>query len=99
MNRPPLTLTLKFRSSTEDGRPVKIWLPLFIIVPVILLIFLALCLLVLPLLMVYVLLTWDTRWWRYLRHGVPAFFQSMHALLGLKVDAEDKKQQIYIDVN
>ena len=101
MNRPPMLITLKFHSNDDDeyGRGFSLWIPLFIIVPVVLLITLALFLLALPFLFVYVLVSWDIRWWRYLRYGVPAFFETMHALLGLKVDVEDNKQKIYIDVD
>lgn len=99
MRRPPTLMVVKYRNSNNEyGRQVSLWVPLFIIVPIILLILLALLLLVLPFFFLYVLFTWDTRWWKYLRHGIPAFFETMHALLGLKVDVEDRQQKIYIDV-
>ncbi len=100
MKRPPMIVSLQFRSHDEDecSRGVSLWIPLFIIVPIALIIVLAILLLLLPVFMVYVLVTWDVRWWPYLRHGVPLFIETMHALLGLKVDVEDQKQKIYIDV-
>lgn len=99
MNRPPMLLTLKLCSNAQKGRPISLWLPLFIIIPIILLICLALLLMILPILLVYILVTWDTRWWRYLRYRVPAFFQTMYAFLGLKIEVEDNQQQFYIDIN
>jgi len=101
MKRPPMLITLKFHSDDdgEDSSGFTIWIPLFIIVPVIFLIILPLFLLALPFLFVYVLVTWDTGWWRYLRYGLPAFFETTHALPGLKVDVEDRNQKIYMDVN
>lgn len=99
MKRPPMLVTLKFRSGTENSRQISLWVPLFLVIPVLLLLMLALIILLLPFFVVYVLLSWDFRWWRYLRYGVPALFQTLHALLGLKVDVEDRNQQFYIDVN
>lgn len=97
-----MLLTFKFgrRYSDDDqSRGINLWIPLFIIVPVILIILLALFLFVLPFLVLYLLFTGDIRWWTCLRHGVPAFFKAMHATQGLKVEVEDRKQNIYIDVS
>ena len=102
MKRPPMLVTMKIRSSDGYGagsKGIAIWIPLFIIVPIILLMALAFFLLVLPLLLAYVIVTWDFRWWRYLRYGTPALFEIMHGLPGLKVDVEDPKQKTYIDIN
>jgi hypothetical protein len=101
MNRPPMLVTLKVgkRYDDDQGRGINLWIPLFIIVPIVLIILLALFLLVLPFFLLYVLLTWNLRWWPYLKRGVPAFFETMHATQGLKVDVEDRKQNIYIDVH
>ncbi len=98
MRRLPTLMVVKVRNSDESSRQVSLWVPLFIIVPIILLILLAVFLLILPFVFLYVLFTWDTKWWKYVRRGVPAFFETMHALLGLKVDVEDRQQKIYIDV-
>ena len=101
MKRPPMLITLKFHPGDDDkcDSGFIICIPLFIIVPVILLIILPLLLLALPFLFVYVLVTWDTGWWRYLRYGIPAFFETTHSLLGLKVDVEDRNRKIYIAIN
>jgi len=101
MKRPPMLITLKFHPNNNDecSSGFIIWIPLFMIMPVILLIILSLLLLALPFLFVYVLVTWDTGWWRYIRNGIPAFFETTHALLGLKVDVEDRNRKIYMDVN
>jgi hypothetical protein len=99
MKRPPTAMVVKFRNyESGEGKGVSLWIPLFIIVPFVLLILLALLLLILPFLFLYELFTWDTRWWKYVRHGVPAFFETTHAMPGLKVDVEDQQQKIYIDV-
>lgn len=95
----PLLMIFKNRSGDTGSRSVNLWLPLFLIIPLVLLILLALFLLILPLLLVYTLVTFNTRWWHYLRHGAPAVFQTVRALPGLKVDVEDKEETVYIDVN
>ncbi|MBN1689809.1 MAG: hypothetical protein JW901_02170 [Dehalococcoidia bacterium] len=101
MKRPPMLITMRFQpdSEVENSHGFSICIPLFIIVPVVLLIVLPLLLLALPFLFVYVLITWDIGWWRYIRYGAPAFFETIHALLGLEVAVEDRNRKIYIDVN
>jgi hypothetical protein len=101
MKHPPMLITLRFKSAAdeENSHGFSLWIPLFIIVPVILLILLLVLLLALPFLLVYVLITWDIGWWRYIRYGTPIFFETMQALLGLKVAVEDRTRKIYIDVN
>ncbi|MGA9049614.1 MAG: hypothetical protein WB588_11540 [Dehalococcoidia bacterium] len=92
-----MIMSLKFHSSEDsDNGRVGLWIPLFIIVPVILIIIMALFLLALPFLLVYLIITCNMRWCRYLWYGLPAFFKTMNELPGLKVDVENQKQKIYI---
>ncbi len=100
MKHLPMVISIKFHSAEDgEGRGFSLWIPLFIIVPLVLIILLALFLLILPFLIISIIVTWEMEWWRYLWHGLPAFFKTMHELPGLKVDVEDKKQKVYIAVD
>ena len=100
MKCPPMVISLKFRCNKEDEDRggFGLWLPLFIIAPVILLILLALFLVALPFMLISLIITWNAGWLRYLWYGIHAFFKTMHELPGLKIDVEDRKNKIYIAV-
>ena len=93
MRWPPYLMQLKIRSPRHA---FSIWLPLFIIGPIALIFLLALCLIALPFLLLSLLFTWRWYWGRYVVIGVPAFFQILHSLPGLKVDVEDGEQHIVV---
>jgi hypothetical protein len=97
MKRPPMIVSFKINSKdTKHG--FGLWVPLFIIGPIALIILLALFLVALPFILLSFLFTWNLRWWRYLIMGVPAFFNTMHSLPGLKIDISDKQNDIYIAI-
>jgi ABC-type transport system involved in multi-copper enzyme maturation permease subunit len=98
MKRPPMVLSMKFRSIEGEGSRFGIWLPLFIIGPVALLLLLVLLLIVLPFVFLSFLFTMNTVWWRRLWYGIPAFFRLMHSLPGLNLDVENKKNTVYLDI-
>lgn len=100
MKCPPMLLSLKFRSNVDiSDRGFGLWIPLFIIVPIAMIILLVLFLIALPFLLVSLAYTWHMGWWRWLFWGIPDFFKTMNALPGLKVDVQDRKQNIYIAVH
>jgi hypothetical protein len=101
MKRLPMIVSLQLRSHNEDGESegCRLWVPLFIIAPIAIIILLALFLVALPFLLISFLLTWYTGWWRILWYGIPAFFNTLHALPGLNVDVENQKQKIYITIH
>ena len=99
MKQFPSLMFFNCRSGENSGKGMRLWLPLFLVIPLVLLTCLALFLLILPLLLVYTLVTFNTRWWHYLRNGAPALLRTARALPGLKVNVEDKEEQIYIDIN
>jgi hypothetical protein len=65
---------------------------------IILIFLLALLLLALPFLIIYLIVTWDVSWWPRIGRRVPAFFEAVQSLPGLKVDVENKENNVYIDV-
>ena len=100
MKKPPMLLSLKFGSEDdENGGGMRLWIPLFIIGPIVLIIFLALFLISLPFVLLSMLFTWQVRWIRWIVFGIPAFFSTMNELTGLKVDIQDSRQKIYIAIH
>jgi len=93
MRLPPYLMQLKIRSPRHA---FSIWLPLFIIGPIALIFLLALCLIALPFLLLSLLFTWRWYWLEYAIIGVPAFFNILHSLPGLKVDVDDEEQHIVV---
>ncbi len=99
MKRPPMFVTLRInpgKDYEDDG--FTLWIPLFIVVPILFIILLALFLVALPFLIISLIFTWQEEWWSWLTFSVVAFFRTMHELPGLKVDIEDGRQKIFIDV-
>ena len=92
---PPVLLRVHIKNRRHS---IRFWLPLFIIVPVILIVLLALFLVALPFMLISLIITWNAGWLRYLWYGIPAFFRTMYELAGLKIDVEDRKNKIYIAV-
>jgi hypothetical protein len=91
MIQPPLLLKLYFRG---DGSRFGCWLPIFLLLPFLLL---ALILL-LPLTLVAALILWPLGWAKPLLGAVPALFMLLHALRGLKVKIKDGDTDIDVRV-
>ena len=98
MKRPPMIVTFQARNHDGSGRRVNLWIPLFIIVPIVLLLLFALLLIALPFFILYEIFTWDFRWWPGLKRGAPALLGFTNGLPGLKVDVENEDKKMYIDV-
>jgi hypothetical protein len=99
MKFPPMVVYMKVGANQdEQNSGFCLWIPLFILVPIALIMLLALLLIALPFLLISVLITWDVKWLRWVMFSIQAFFKTTHELTGLKLDIEDGKQKIYIDV-
>ena len=93
MRWPPYLMQLKIHGPRHA---FSIWLPLFIVGPLVLVFLLALFLIVLPFLLLSILFTWRCDWWCYVWVGVPAFFSILNSLPGFEVDVDDEGQHITI---
>ncbi len=94
MKMPPYMLKLRFQNPQHA---FSIWLPLFIIGPIILILLLAVLLIALPFIFLSFLFTWRTDWWRWLRKA-PAILDILLSLPGLKIDVENGEKNITIDL-
>ena len=94
MNMPPLTMRLILPRLGKRG--VNLWLPLFIIVPVVAVIAFALFLLLLPLMLIAVVILWRRGLWRPLFFFWPAAITLFVSLRGLEVDVNQGREKVLI---
>jgi len=95
MKRPPYLIKMRFWNSRHG---FDLWLPLFLIMPLVLALLLAVALILLPFALLAMLFTWRLGYWRPLVLGVPVFFNMLCQMPGLKVDIEHGKGSVYIAV-
>ena len=87
MNRPPLIMRLRI---LDNNRNVRLWLPIFLLYPILL----VLAILLAPLALIAGLLLWPWGWGKALLLSIPCFFQVICALRELEVDIQ-KRQEIF----
>ncbi|OGO20376.1 MAG: hypothetical protein A2144_11290 [Chloroflexi bacterium RBG_16_50_9] len=93
MKWPPYLLKIRFRNSHHS---FAIWLPLFLIGPIVLVLSLAVFLILLPFALLAMLFTWRPGWWRPLLFSIPSFLRLLCFCPGLKVDVENKAGHVYL---
>jgi hypothetical protein len=93
MKLPPFALKLRFENKDHD---FGLWLPLFLIGPVVLLFLLVVFIILLPFALLTFVFTWETGWLESLFLGFPALLRLFVYLRGFKVDVESKKGSVYI---
>jgi hypothetical protein len=86
---PPSIMWVRIRNRR---RRFGLWLPLFLIWPVVL----VLGLVLLPLLLICAAVLWPTGWGRPLLLGGPVIFSLLCALRGLKVEVNQPSEQVLI---
>jgi hypothetical protein len=93
MNWPPYLLRIRIRNPRHG---FALWLPLFLLWPVVLAILLAAFLVLLPFALLAMLFTWSLHWWRPILRGLPALGRFCCALRGLAIDLEGSGGQVRI---
>ncbi|OGO30357.1 MAG: hypothetical protein A2Z29_09870 [Chloroflexi bacterium RBG_16_56_11] len=91
MNRPPMLMHLHFQN---DDRRFGLWLPLFLLVPLLL----AFLIVLSPLIFVAALILWPTGWVGWAARATKAVLVSLFSLRGLEVDIQNENQCFYIAV-
>jgi len=89
---PPSILRVRIH---KQRRRFGLWLPLFLIWPVVL----VLGLVVWPLLLICAVVLWPSRWGRPLLLGGPAIFALLCALRGLEVEVKQPLEQTLVLVS
>jgi hypothetical protein len=91
MNRPPMLMHIKFDNGERD---FGFWLPLFLLIPLALVVLIILS----PLILIAILVTWPSGWGRYALLALQAAIMSFWSLRGLEVDVQGPREKVYISV-
>ena len=94
MKWPPYLLKMRFRN---PDHAFSLWLPLFIIWPIVLVFLLAIFLVLLPFVILTVIFTWQSNWMDYIFTCVSAVYRLFSQLPGLVVDVEGNRGHVYIE--
>ena len=89
MNRPPLLMHLRIRNPEHK---FGLWLPLFLIIPVALVVFIILS----PFILVAVVIFWDRGWGKTALLAPWAAWRVFCATRGLKVDVENRRETVQV---
>jgi len=92
MIRPPMILRIKVRNRDTH---INLWLPLFLIIPILLILLLPF----LPFILLGSLVLLPTRWGKTALYAVPMVFYVILKLRGLKVDIKQPENEIYFSVH
>ena len=90
----PYWMQLKFRG---EHHQFSIWLPLFIIGPILLILLLALVIVALPFVLLSIILTGRWDWWWYVQKA-PALVDVVLSLPGLKVDVNNRTNRVTLAI-
>jgi len=92
MTRPPLVLRVRV---VEDGRrKVRLWIPLFLLWPGVLLLLVALA----PFAVVAALVLWRKGTGRRILLAAPLCVDALCAMRGLEVNVVDKDDRVYVSI-
>ncbi len=91
MKCPPLLMRLKFQGEERD---FGLWLPLFLLLPLVLVVFIILS----PLILIACLILWPNGWGKRALLVLQAAFEIFCSMRGLKVDIQGSHQCVYISV-
>ena len=91
MKRPPYLVRIHINNRSRN---INLWLPLFIILPIIFIPLLILS----PVILVAAVVLWHFGWGRLLLITIPAALGCLYALRGLEVDFQKHKERVYISI-
>lgn len=91
MNWPPMLMHIRIKNkNTKFG----LWLPLFLLFPLALVIFIILS----PLILIAVIVLWHTGWGKLALFSLKAAFLACWSLRGLKVDVQGRNECVSISI-
>ncbi len=91
MNRPPMLMHMRFQN---EERKLGLWLPLFLLWPLALVVFIILS----PLILIAVLVLWPSGWGKRALLSLKAACGVFCSMRGLQVDVQNRHQCVYISV-
>jgi uncharacterized membrane protein YqjE len=89
MKRPPMLMHVKIRG---ERRGFGLWLPLFLVLPLALALFIILS----PVILIAILIFWPSGWRKKALHLFGAAFEVLCSMRGIKVDVRGEHRCIYI---
>jgi hypothetical protein len=89
MKRPPMLMHVKIRG---ERRGFGLWLPIFLLLPMVLAVFI----IVAPLILIAIPIFWPSGWRKRALHIFGAVFEVFNSVRGLKVDIQGDHHCIYI---
>ena len=91
MNWPPMLMHVKIKNQkTRFG----LWLPLFLLMPLALVVLIILS----PLILIGILVLWPSGWGRWALMSLKVAIVSFWSMKGLKVDVQGRNEVVYISV-
>ncbi len=94
MKWPPYLLKMRFRN---PDHVFGLWLPLFLIWPIVLAFLVAIFLVLLPFALLALIFTWRSDWFDTMLMSFSIVFRLFSQLPGLVVDVEGKQGQVYLE--
>ena len=91
MNRPPLWMHVKVKDEKCD---FGLWLPLFLLLPLALVVLIILS----PLILIGVIVFWPSGWGEWALKVLWAAIVSFCSIRGLKVDVQNGRQYVHVSV-
>ena len=89
MNRPPAWIWIKVK---DERGGFRLWLPLFLLLPPVILVAVILS----PLILIAAAVLWPSGWGRWLLSVMRAVYDIFCSLRGLKVDVHNRRETVYI---
>ena len=96
MNRPPYLMRIHI--DKPDSKKINLWIPLFIILPVIAIILLPFILILAPFVLIAAVVLWRFGWGKMLLIAPPVVFGCLCALRGLEVDVNNNNEKLLISI-
>jgi hypothetical protein len=91
MTRPPMLMHVKMKG---EGRSFGLWLPLFLLLPLLLVVLIILS----PLILIALLVLWPSGWGKWALLLLKTTFGLFCSMRGLKIDIWNGRQCVYISV-
>ena len=91
MNLPPLLMHVKIQNENNN---FGLWLPLFLLIPLALVVLIILS----PLILIAVIVLWPSGWGKLALLTLWAAIVSFSSLRGLKVDVQGHRESVFISV-
>lgn len=91
MNRPPVLMHMRFHN---EDRKFGLWLPLFLLMPLALVVLIILS----PLILIAILVLWPSGWGKSALMIIPVAWRLFCSMRGLQVDVQSRRECVYISV-